>query len=241
MMMTCPHEQILVDYADAFKRGQKPAHCIDGVQARLCRRRPDEPVQLSDDPARRIVFLIDHYVCHEMIGLTGYEIATTILGWDPQYTRRKVDAGLKFDLVVFPETTCTLGTWPNLLDLVQVIYPEVSEKIMRHRAALCSMTPESLVEIEKRRGYTFLEVDERGFQDLRFMTLGRYMEADDTVEAARAFLYHVVYCKELFSGCGRTLARNGHGVPEYIMPVRPLDALGTHVVIPIEVKIPECS
>ncbi|HRI67186.1 MAG TPA: hypothetical protein PK156_23245 [Polyangium sp.] len=239
-MTTCAHEQLLADYVDAFLRGQKPAQSIDGVQARLCRRKPGEPVQLSDDPARRIVFLIDHHVCHDMIGLSGYQIATTILGWDPQYTRRKVDAGLIFDLVVFPETTCTLGTWENLLNLVEMTYPEVGAKIMRHRSALCAMTPESLIEIERCRGYTFLEVDEHGQQDPRFMTLPRYIEAPDTLEAARAFLYHVVYCKELYSGCGRTLGRNGHrGVPEYIMPVRPLEALGTHRVIPIDVKIPE--
>lgn len=241
-MLNGTHQVLLADYAQAFVSGQKPPQPISGIQARVCRRKANEPVRLSDDPGRRIVFLIDHHVCHDMIGLSGYQTATSVLGWDPQYTRNKVQSGLKFDLVIFPENACKLGTWSNLLDLVEVTYPEVGPKLMRHRAALCTMTPESLVEIERQQGYTFFEVDERGSQDPRFMTLARYINATDTVDAARAFLYHVVHCKELFTGRGCTIDRHGNtGVPEYIVPDRPLDTLGPHVIIPIEIEIPAMS
>src|SRR5689334_8327963 len=190
-MAMCVHQQLLADYAKAFACGHKPAQPIRGIQARVCRRKDGDPVRLSDDPGRRIVFLIDYLVCHDMIGLTGYQIVTTVLGWDPQYTQKKVEAGLKFDLVIFPENACKLGTWDNLLDLVEATYPEIRAKLRRHRAALSGMTPETLVEIERLQGYKFFEVDELGSKDPRFMTLARYVEAADTVEAARAFLYHV--------------------------------------------------
>jgi len=226
-------------YATAFTSGQKPAQPIAGIQGRLCRRRAGDPVRLSDDANRRLVFLGDHHVCHRIIGLTGYQIVTSVLGWDAAYTRRKVEAGLKFDLVVFPESKCQIGTWHNLLDLVQDTYPEIGAKIARHRVALVAMTPASLVEIERRQGYPFLDVDELGSCDPRFMTLERYVDAPDTVDAARAFLYHVVYCKEYFSGQGYTLDGRGNtGVTEYIMPNRPLEELGAHVVIPVDVNLP---
>jgi hypothetical protein len=239
MMAKSDHQKLLAEYARAFISGQKPAQPIAGIQARICRRRAGDPVRLSDNPGRRIVFLIDHRACHNLIGLTGYQIATTVLAWDPQYTRKKVEAGLKFDLVVFPENTCKLGTWDNLLELAEATYPEIGAKLMRHRATLSTMTPESLVEIERRQGYSFMEVDELGTQDRRFMTLARYLDATDTVDAARAFLYHMVHCKELFTGRGHTVDRNGKaGVPEYIMPDRPLEGLGAHVIIPVEIEIP---
>lgn len=229
----------LADYARAFTSGQKPAQPIPGIQGRLCRRRDGDPVRLSDDPCRRLVFLGDHRVCHRIIGLTGYQIVTSVLGWDAAYTRRKVEAGLKFDLVVFPESKCKLGTWDNLLDLVQETYPEIGTKIAAHRAALVAMTPASLVEIERRQGYRFLDVDELGTGDPRFMTLERYVNAPDTADAARAFLYHVIYCKEYYGGQGYTLDGHGNtGVAEYIMPNRPLEELGAHVVIPVDVAIP---
>lgn len=233
------HQLLLADYAKAFMSGQKPAQAIAGIQGRLCRRRAGDPVRLSDDPYRRLVFLGDHRVCHRIIGLTGYEIVTSVLGWDAPYTKKKVEAGLKFDLVIFPESKCKLGTWDNLLDLVEETYPEIGAKIARHRAALVAMTPASLVEIELRQGHAFLEVDELGSGDPRFMTLERYVDAPDTADAARAFLYHVVYCKEFYGGQGHTLDCQGTvGVPEYIMPNQPLDELGAHVVIPVDIVIP---
>jgi hypothetical protein len=229
----------LADYATAFTTGQKPSQPIPGIQARLCRRRAGEPVRLSDDPCRRLVFLGDHRVCHRIIGLTGYQIVTSVLGWDAAYTKKKVEAGFKFDLVVFPESKCKLGTWDHLLDLVEETYPEIASKIAGHRNTLVAMTPASLVEIERRQGYTFLAVDELGTCDPRFMTLERYIDAPDTADAARAFLYHVIYCKEFFGGQGHTLDAQGNvGVPEYIMANRPLDELGPHVVIPVDIVIP---
>ncbi len=239
-MTTRDFKELLADYAMAFTTGRKPAQPIPGIQGRLCRRRAGDPVRLSDDASRRLVFLGDHRVCHRIIGLTGYEIVTSVLGWDVAYTRRKVEAGLKFDLVVFPESKCKLGTWDNLLDLVQETYPEIGAKIARHRSALVCMTPASLLELERKQGYRFLDVDERGCSDPRFMTLERYIDAPDTPDAARAFLYHVIYCKEFYGGQGHTVDGQGNtGVPEYIMPNKPLEELGAHVVIPVDVVIPQ--
>jgi hypothetical protein len=238
-MTTSDPRERLGAYASAFAGKRRPAQPIEGIHGRLCRRRPDDPVRLSDHLERRIVFLVDHRVCHEMIGRGGWQIVTSVLGWNEDYARRKVRSGLRFDLVAFLESACRLGAWDAVIDLAVEMYPEVAAKIARHREALRGMTPESLRDLERRRGCTFLEVDERGEDDPRFVTIARYHDGPDTADAARAFFYHVVHCKEYFTGTGLTLVAEGAtGVPEYVMPDRPLAALGEHVVIPIDIEIP---
>lgn len=239
----------LAAYEAAFNAGVKPTSPIPKIQGRFCRRKPSDPVRLSDDPSRRIVFLVNDEVCHSMIGVGGYQL-TAVVGWDRAYTKAKVGAGLKFEWVVFAETACVLGTWGNMIDLAIEQYPEVGDKIVKQRHALSQMTPASLRQIEARRGYTFLDVDNGKFvqakdpkakpsDDPRFMTIDRYRQAPDTVEAARDFFYFVVHCKEQFRGDGLTQDSAGRvGVQEWIIADRPLDSLGEHLVFPIDVRLP---
>ena len=233
----------LAEYATHWDAGTRPADPIEGIQGRFCRMKPGDATALSDDPDRRIVFLVDHKTCHASLGVPGYSVCRGI-GWDHAYTVSKVNAGYRFAWVIFPESECPEGSWKNMLDLVEEMYPEVADKIRRHRGALGAMTPASLRDIEARQGWKFLDVDNAGKGDARFMTITRYRDiragsAQDTPEAARAFMYFTVHCKELYRGDGWT--QDGRGVvqvKEYIMPAKPLAALGAHVERDVAVKIP---
>ena len=233
--------QLLSAFEAAFKGGSKPSSAFNGLQGRFIRMTPGQADSLTDDPDRRIVFLVDSETLGSLVGLTGYQVCMAV-GWDPAYTKGKVDAGYRFALAVFPEVNCKLGTWDNVLDAAEQMYPEIAKKLRTHRAALRQMTPASLTQIEQRQGYTFLSVEQgkdAKKNDPRYMTIARYQSAPDTADNARAFLYFTVHLKELFYGDGYTRNKLGQkGVPEYIMPTRPMSDLGEHRVLPISVNVP---
>jgi nicotinamidase-related amidase len=235
---------LLNDYERAFTAGQKPATPYSDLQGRFIRMRPGEPDALTDDPDRRVVFLVDGQTLTDLVGLTGYQVCMAV-GWDPDYTKGKVNAGYRFALAVFPKQNCKLGTWDNILDAVERVYPEIAQKISMHRASLRQMTPASLAQMEQRLGYRLLDVDQAPGakkNDPRFMTIDRYKSAPDTADMARAFLYFTVHLKELFYGDGWTRTRQGQrGVEEYIMPALPMSDLGEHKVLPIQVQIPRVA
>lgn len=228
----------LAHFANAWTSGKKPTTPINGIQGRFIRMAPGMPDALTDDPDRRIIFLVDSTTCTNMIGLTGYQVAS-LCGWKPEYTKAKVQAGYRFAFVAFDEKNCKLGSWDNMLDEVQALYPEIAGKLSRHRATLRTMTPADIPGMEKRLGYRLIDVDNAGKKDPRFMTIDRYRSAPDTADSARAFLYHTVHLKELYFGDGYTRNEQGQrGVPEYIMGARPMSDLGEHFLTPIDVILP---
>lgn len=237
-------KNITASYQLAFKIGVKPPAPMAGLQGRFIRMAPGMADSLTDDPDRRVVFLVDGETLTNLVGLSGYQVCMAV-GWDPAYTKGKVDAGYRFALAVFPETNCKLGTWDNVLDAAEQMYPEVARKLHAHRAELRQMTPSTLKQIEQRQGYTFLSVEQgknAKATDPRYMTIARYQSAPDTAASARAFLYFTLHLKELFYGDGYTRNALGQqGVPEYIMPARPMADLGEHVVLPIDVKVPRVA
>lgn len=235
-----PRNASLIQYANCWGDGRKPPGGISGIQGRFIRMAPGQPDALTDDPDRRVVFLVNAETCVNLIGLSGYEVCITI-GWLADYTRDKVNAGYRFAFVTFPENECKLGTWDNVLDEVEALYPEVARKLAKHRAALRKMTTSSIKEIEGRLGYRFIDAD-KNKSDPRFMTIARYAAAADTADSARAFLYHTVHLKELFYGDGWTRNNQGQrGCEEFIMGARPMNDLGEHFVADIHVTVPKVT
>ena len=245
----------LTEYEIHWNAGTKPPTPIAGLQGRFCRMKPGEPTALSDDADRRIVFLVDHETCHSSLGVPGYSVCIGI-GWDAEYTAGKVNAGYRFAWVVFPEGDCPLGDWSHMIDLAEDMYPECADKIRRHRAALSNWTPASLRDMESRLGYRLLDIDNGKYvraatpkadpkSDPRYMTVARYAairlgSPEDTVEACRAFFYFAIHCKELFFGDGWTRNNLGQkGCKEYVMPSKPLAALGSHREFAITVRLPK--
>jgi hypothetical protein len=121
----------LAAYERAFTTGTKPG-TLAGLQGRFIRMAKGVPDSLTDDPDRRIVFLVDSQTLGNLVGLSGYQVCMAV-GWDPDYTRGKVNAGYRFALAVFPETGCKLGTWDHMLDAVVSMYPEIGQKLGAHR------------------------------------------------------------------------------------------------------------
>lgn len=237
-MTTKYRSSALATFATAWTTGRKPATPITGIQGRFIRMAPGQPDALTDDPDRRIVFLVNASTCTDLVGLTGYQVCMTI-GWKPEYAREKVNQKYRFGFIAFPENLCRLGTWGNVLDEVIQLYPEIGAKLAKHRVALSAMNPGSLKQMEQRLGYRLIDVDKIGKSDPRFMTIDRYRNTTDTADHARAFLYFTVHLKELFYGDGWTRNDQGQrGCEEYIMGARPISDLGEHYLAALDVVIP---
>ncbi len=229
----------LSEFKSIFDSGKPSPTKVTGLAGRLLRGMNAAAFDtLTDDPDRRVVFLVDASGVEACCGISGYELLEKI-GWDPPYIQAKIKAGNKVKFCVFPETACKLGTWDNVLACVESEYPEVWGKISPHRTALSNMRIEDLPEIEKRLGFTFHEVEKAGKSDPRFMTIDRFKAARGTADEARAFLYFVAHLRELFTGDGYTRTRAGQrGVAEYILPNRPVAQLGEHVMLDVSVTLP---
>lgn len=90
---------------------------------------------LSDDPRRRIVFLLDADALRDLIGLTGWDVLLHI-GYDAAFIQRLLAKGTRFRLALLPEVAMLPGTWDHLLDLVQTEYPEWRAGVTEARAVL---------------------------------------------------------------------------------------------------------
>jgi hypothetical protein len=107
-----------------------------GFAGRVLRGRRDEDfLTLSDDPQRRIVFLLDAGAMENMVGLSGGGILRRI-GYDGAFIAQLLARNTRFKLALLPLITMRLATWDNLLDLVVEAYPDWREKIAGSRETL---------------------------------------------------------------------------------------------------------
>ncbi len=229
----------LSEFKNTFNGGKPSPTKVTGLVGRILRgTTPAAFNTLTDDPDRRVVFLVDSTGLEALCGLSGYEMLQKV-GWDDNYIAAKMAAGNSVKLVVFPEVSCKLGTWDNVLSCVEAMYPEVWAKIAPHRATIAAMTPNDLPAVESRLGFKFHDAEKGGKSDPRFMTIDRFKACRGTADEARAFLYFVVHLREQFVGSGYTQNTAGQrGVPEYLLPNKPISALGDHEMLDISVTVP---
>lgn len=228
-------------YEKLFKTGKTASQKIVGLAGRIVRgdlkKNPRAFDRLTDDPNRRVVFLVDSSGLEGLLGLNGYEMLQKV-GWDDAYIESKIKSGVTVKLVIFPETACKLGTWDNVLHIVEEKYPEVWGKIKPHRKEICALQPEDLPGIEAKLGYSLKDVDNAGSKDPRYMTIDRFQTCAGSLEECRAFLYFTVYLKEQYTGNGYTRNTSGQrGVPEFIVPDEPLSNF-EHRIMDIAVTLP---
>jgi nicotinamidase-related amidase len=199
-------------------------------------KKPEDFLTLTDDPSRKIVMLVGPDGLESLLGKTGYEMLVTI-GYQPDYLRHKVEEGNRFKLVVFPEGgPAKAATWDNVIDLVCDIYPAAAAMVRRHRVGLKQF---SFAEIEQDAGFVFLDVEKAGPSDPKYMTYERLLDSRGDLADVRAFLYFTVHLREQFSGDGYTYDDKGNrGVMEYIVPNKPLTALGPHEIFTLDVRLP---
>jgi hypothetical protein len=224
-------------YLESYKQVKKLDQVLSGICGRVIRgKKPEDFLSLTDDPTRLIVMLIDPEGLSALPGLSGYDTLIT-LGYEKKYLDGLINSGNKFKLVVFGDGgLAKLATWDNLIDMIKLQYRDVSLTFEFYRDKLKKT---AFNDIESMGSYTFLEVQDAGKSDQRYMTYERFVDSDKTLHDVRAFLYFTVHLRELYSGDGYTYDSQGNrGVMEYIVPNKPLSQLGQYGIVDVEVTIP---
>lgn len=225
------------EYVDAFRRGYLGEVSTQGLLGRVIRgKTPKDFETLSDDPDRRLILLTDPQGLSSIVGKSAFSILIAI-GWEPGYAIQKVTDGFKVKLVVCKEGgLAQLATWDGVMTVLERAYPEISDRIRRW---LPQLKRTKFDDIETRYGCDMSAVDHDGKTHPKFMTLERYLKADDNLENARAFLYFTVHLREQYAGDGYTYDDKGNrGMPEYMAPNCKISELLDGQVVDLEVQLP---
>ncbi len=124
-------------FACCFGRGERcTPPPLAGVCGRVLRGLREEDFRaLSDDPARKVVFMLDGEALGDLLGRTGAEVLAQI-GYAPGEVRALTAQGVRFKLAMVPQVAMVRATWDALLALVAAAYPEWGERITTARATL---------------------------------------------------------------------------------------------------------
>lgn len=210
---------------------------LKGRYGRIIRTRADRPLALTEDAQRRAVMLMGPSGLRQVIGRPGHEMLESV-GHSRGYVERKLREGYAFELLIFPfpRSELKIATWKNTLALLRRLYPEIAHLIDQHGRQLCRLP---LQKLEEEAGFSFVEVDNVGPADPRFMTLERLQQSDGSAASLRQFLFHTVRLSELYTGDGFTKKPDGsRGVREYIVANRPVASLPSYELIPLNVSVP---
>lgn len=222
-------------YTKLFSEGKNSNSKIKGLCGRIIRgTKPEDFETLTDDPDRIIIMLIGGDGLKKLLGKTDYDRLITI-GYAEDYIEYKVNGGFQFKLVVFKESeTILLATWDNVAKLTSKIYPDIKKRIYSRLEELKS---KKFSEIQEMASFSFEEVERKGKDDPNFMTYERFKNSSGTLVDVRAFLYHTLHLRFLYSGDGYTYDELGNkGLMEHIAPNKKLVDLGEHRLIPMNVK-----
>lgn len=134
--------QLFISSFGTKKKLEKP---VTGFSGRVLRGiNNDDFITLTDNPLRRVVFLLDSIALSDLVGLDGKEILMQI-GYDEGFITNLLNKETKFKLVLLPETTVKLATWDNLLDIIQEVYSDLMEKIEIARPVLKNSSYEEIM------------------------------------------------------------------------------------------------
>ncbi len=242
-------QQKISDYFTALKNGTTENVQMTGLVGRIIRgKKPEDFTTLTDDPERKIIMVMGADGLDMLLGKTGYESLVAI-GNEETHLRKKILAGNKFNLVVFPEQNgALLATWDNLVSLASQQYPE-SADILYNNLEQLKLLPspaktgwsmELWKKFEKQSGFDWGEVDELGPNHPQYMTTEKLLQSKGDVVAARAFVYFTLHCRELFGGDGKVYDKNGNkSMSEYICPNIVIRTLPKYGMEEIEVEIPK--
>ena len=222
-------------YEKMFEDGKDKVQ-VNGLCGRiLCGRKSKDFETLTYDPSRLVIMLIGSDGLEYLLGKKGYDSLIHI-GYTRDHIQYKMHQGNMFKLVVFKKKDFILSaTWDNVAKLCSVIYPDVSDKIYKVLNQLKS-TP--FRRVQMLADFDFEQVKRNGLDDPNYMNYERFQETKGTLVNARAFLYHALHLRMLFSGDGYTYDENGNrGLMEYIAPNRRLDELGEYRLFNMEIVI----
>lgn len=211
-------------------------------------QKADDFKSLSQDLHRPIVLAIDSDGLKNLTALTPFEQLLKI-GYCKSYIKQKLETGHQFKWVVFEMNLLAPANWRGLFGLIKELYPDVYPDCLRHEKALKSLTkfeltPHSnpkqghfLHAIERLAGYTFQEADKK--EDPCFMSLEAYQKSHRNLYELRAFFYHTLHLRELYSGDGFTYNEYGkRELREYILPNKRIEAIPGARLIDLNVRLP---
>lgn len=225
----------LEKYEKIFKGGKERVK-VNGLCGRILHgRKPKDFETLTCNPNRLVIMLIGSDGLEYLLVKNGYESLIHI-GYTKDYIKYKIDQGNKFKLVVFKENnSILLATWDNVAKLCSKIYPNVSDKIY---AVLDQLKTIPFQRIQMLADYDFEEIKRNGLHDPNFMNYELFRKSEGTLINVRAFLYHTLHFRMLFSGDGYTYDEDGNrGLREYIAPNKRLNELGEYRLIDIKIEI----
>lgn len=207
----------------------------DGLVGRVLRGGSvDELTTLSADPGRRIVFLVGSDGFEKLTQAEGSDVLRALGYSEADIERRVVEERNTFMVAVFSEQPDVRpATWEGIVEVVGREFPQLHEKLA---GQLGELKKTAFEDLERQYGAKLADIDRKGPDDERFMTAERYQGCKDTPANARAFLYFVAQCRELFTGDGYTKTPDGkRGVREYVARNLPLVELGA-ATAPIDVS-----
>lgn len=123
-------------FVNGFGRGERPSLSLPGVCGRVLRGLSERDfLTLSDDPLRRVVFMLDETALVDLVGRTGADMLARI-GYTPAEVRALLARGTRFRLVILPAADMVPATWANVLALVASVYPEWAGRLTAARPLL---------------------------------------------------------------------------------------------------------
>ncbi len=138
-------EQTFGRYVRAFGAGDKLTIPEQNFIGRVLRgTRQADFLTLSDNPQRRVVFMLDAPALYDLLGLSGRDILRRI-GYQEDFIARLLEQGTQFKLVLLPAMDVQPATWDNLLDCVAQAYPTWQERIEQARDTLKNCTFEQVM------------------------------------------------------------------------------------------------
>ncbi|HLD99297.1 MAG: hypothetical protein A2428_16965 [Bdellovibrionales bacterium RIFOXYC1_FULL_54_43] len=179
---------------------------------------------LSNDPTRKLIFLMGSDGLEGLVGMNNDQIFTKI-GYTSDYIKRLKNEGYKFKLVVFKSQgdDGKLATWNNVGQLVAKLYPGVASKI---KTAMPRLKNTSFSRIEQQAPSKFSAVDKVGKSHPDYVDEVRLEKSEGKLWEVRGFLFYKARLMDLYAGDGFTRDVKGNkGLKEYIVSNKPVKEL----------------
>ncbi len=185
---------------------------------------------LSPDQGRKVVMLT---AAEELVNLKGKSIEQILMaiGYSPSDIKAKLDdENIKFKMFIAAQSeSLRPATWDNVIALACECYPDVAHIILSQQKLLKKFPFD---KIQQLADFSFDQVHHKGTADPMFMTEANLLQSPGSVVDVRAFFYHTLQLRELFSGDGFTRMPCGKvGVVEYIAPNLPISEIKLHRLI----------